>query len=73
MIEYTQKGVQMDYLLGKSLEEVLANRSITANFDARGYGNGNVKTQDYLSMLYRSAEKAFSEKKLSNRNLCTNI
>jgi cyclase len=62
MIEYTQKGVQMDFLLGKSLEEVLANKSITANFDAKGYGNGNVKTKDYLSMLYRAAEKRYPKK-----------
>lgn len=63
MLEYTQKGVQMDYLLGKSLEEVLANKSITANFDAQGYGNGYVKTQDYVSMLYRAAEKRYPRKK----------
>lgn len=62
MLEYTQKGVQMDYLLGKSLEEVLANKSITANFDAQGYGNGYVKTKDYLSMLYRAAQKRYPRK-----------
>jgi cyclase len=62
MIEYTQKGVQMDYLLGKSLEEVLTNKSITANFDALGYGDGNVKTQDYLTMLYRAAKKRYPRK-----------
>jgi cyclase len=63
MLEYTQKGVQMDYLLGKSLEEVLANKAITANFDAQGYGLGYVKTQDYVSMLYRAAEKRYPRKK----------
>jgi len=63
MLEYTQKGVQMDYLLGKSLEEVIANKAITANFDAQGYGNGYVKTQDYVSMLYRAAEKRYPRKK----------
>lgn len=63
MLEYTQKGVQMDYLLGKTLEEVLANKSITANFDAQGYGNGYVKTADYVSMLYRAAEKRYPRKK----------
>ena len=63
MLEYTQKGVQMDYLLGKSLEEVLANKAITANFDAQGYGMGYVKTQEYVSMLYRAAEKRYPRKK----------
>ncbi len=63
MLEYTQKGVQMDYLLGKTLEEVLANKSITANFDAQGYGNGYVKTEDYVSMLYRAAKKRYPRKK----------
>lgn len=63
MLEYTQKGVQMDYLLGKSLEEVLANKAITANFDAQGYGLGYVKTQEYVSMLYRAAEKRYPRKK----------
>ena len=59
MLEFTQKGVQMDYLLGKTLEEVIANKSITANFDAQGYGTGYVKTEDYISMLYRAAEKRY--------------
>ena len=63
MLEYTQKGVQMDYLLGKTLEEVLANKAITANFDAQGYGMGYVKTQEYVSMLYRAAEKRYPRKK----------
>ncbi len=63
MLEYTQKGVQMDYLLGKSLEEVLANKSITANFDAQGYGNGYVKTSEYVRMLYRAAEKRYPRRK----------
>ena len=63
MLEYTQKGVQMDYLLGKSLEEVLTNKAITANFDAQGYGMGYVKTQEYVSMLYRAAEKRYPRKK----------
>lgn len=63
MLEYTQKGVQMDYLLGKTLEEVIANKSITANFDAQGYGSGYVKTQDYVSMLYRAAEKRYPRRK----------
>jgi cyclase len=63
MLEYTQKGVQMDYLLGKTLEEVIANKSITANFDAQGYGKGYVKTEDYVSMLYRAAEKRYPRKK----------
>lgn len=63
MLEYTQKGVQMDYLLGKTLEEVLANKTITANFDAQGYGMGYVKTEDYVSMLYHAAEKRYPRKK----------
>ena len=63
MIEYTQRGVQMDYLLGKTLEEVISNKSITANYDNKGYGNGLVKTQDYLQMLYRSAMKRYPKNK----------
>ncbi len=63
MLDYTQKGVQMDYLLGKTLEEVLANKTITANFDAQGYGMGYVKREEYVSMLYRAAEKQYPRKK----------
>jgi len=63
MIEYTQKGVQMDYLLGKSLEEVLANKSITANFDAQGYGRGAVSREAYIRMLYSAAEQRYPRKK----------
>ena len=49
--------------MGKTREEVLANKTITANFDAQGYGMGYVKTEDYVSMLYRAAEKRYPRKK----------
>jgi len=63
MIEYTWKGVSMDFLLNKTLDQVKANKSITAQFDAQGFGKGYMSTSKYVEMLYQEASKKYTKSK----------
>ncbi len=59
MFEVLNNQVQFHYVSGKSLEEVLAMKELTAPYDAEGFGDGFIKTKDFLTVLYEHATRKF--------------
>ena len=45
---------------GKTLEEVLVNKSITKNYDAQGYGDGAITREIFITSIYNEIAKKLS-------------
>ena len=42
---------------GKTLEEVLAQKNITKNYDSKGYGEGPISTEIFITSIYNEIAK----------------
>ena len=52
MMETVVKQIFIQRENGKTLEQVLAMKNITKNYDANGYGNGAVTTKMFITSIY---------------------
>ncbi len=57
MLESIYKQVFMLRNNGKSLEEVLAKKSLTSNYDSKGYGSGPITTEIFITSIYNEIAK----------------
>ncbi|MAP81887.1 MAG: MBL fold metallo-hydrolase [Aequorivita sp.] len=61
MLSILYKRVTVEYIKEKTLEEVMAMTKLTEQYDAEGYGDGFVKTEDFLKMLYNQVAEERSD------------
>ncbi|NND61902.1 MAG: MBL fold metallo-hydrolase [Flavobacteriaceae bacterium] len=59
MLVRLRDGVAIEYGTQKSLEQVLANKELTKFYDDRGFGEGYVSTERFITMMYEIAKKRF--------------
>jgi cyclase len=59
MMKALEDRVFYHYLDKKSKEEVLANKEITQEYDALGYGDFYISTEKFVTMLYGMAEAKY--------------
>lgn len=57
MMENVVKQVYSQRANGKTLEQVLVMKNITKNYDARGYGEGTVTTEMFITSIYNEIAK----------------
>ena len=57
MLETIYKQVYVLRANGKTLEEVLAMKSITKNYDSEGYGDGPITTEIFITSVYNEIAK----------------
>ncbi len=59
MLVRLRDRIAIEYGTRKSLEEVLANKEITKYYDDRGYGDGFISTESFVTLMYEIAKKRF--------------
>lgn len=59
MMKALKDRVFYHYLDKKSKEEVLANKEITREYDALGFGDGYISTEKFVTMLYDMAQTKY--------------
>lgn len=58
MLSYMYKQIYSQRSNGKTLDEVLASKStITGRYDSKGYGDGEVKSDDIITIIYNELAK----------------
>ena len=57
MLEITYKKVAEQYLLNKTESEVIAMNDLTNLYDEKGYGDGFIKRDAFIKMLYAEFKK----------------
>ena len=62
MLANTYKQVMQLEVLGKTEDEVARLKNLTEPYDAKGYGKGFVKTEDFLRTLYKDVVSNQTEK-----------
>lgn len=65
MLEITYKKVAEQYLLKKTESEVIAMNDLTNQYDEKGYGDGFIKRDAFIKMLYAEFKKERSTSKKS--------
>lgn len=57
MLNNIYKQITFQYVNEKSLEEVLAMKDITAEYDEKGYGKGFISTEKFVTTLYNEVKR----------------
>lgn len=57
MLAFLWNRIKLQYVNGKTLEEVLAMKELTEKFDADGYGDGFITSEEILRIIYKDVEK----------------
>lgn len=57
MLTILYKRVTQEYIKGKTEEEVAANKTLTSDYDALGYGDGSISAESFLKILYKAVAK----------------
>ncbi len=63
MMKALKDRVFYNYLDKKSKEEILANKEITKEYDAQGFGDHDITTEQFVTLLYRMAKAKYGERK----------
>lgn len=61
MMKALKDRVAYYYVQNNSKEEILANKEITKEYDALGYGDGYVSTEKFVSMIYKLTEAKYGD------------
>lgn len=59
MLNRVYKRVRLEYLKKKSLEEIQAMTDITAEFDKRGFGDGNTSREQFIESLVNDLKQDY--------------
>lgn len=62
LMRYIIPKIQYHVIAGKSLQEVL-NLNETKTFDAKGFGNGFISTEKFITSLYNSFKERYNKEK----------
>ncbi|MEZ4875664.1 MAG: MBL fold metallo-hydrolase [Flavobacteriaceae bacterium] len=62
MLEFLTSRVAYHYMDRKSLEQVLAMKELTKEFDDKGFGNGFISTQKLITAIYKDTEAKYGNK-----------
>jgi len=57
LINYLRNRIQLLYIDGKTVEQVLAMKELTEKYDAQGYGDGYIDTEKMIRTIYKDVEK----------------
>ncbi len=66
MLEFLTSRIEFYYLSGKTLEQILAEREFTKEFDDKGFGNGFINREKIITTLYQDVERKYKGKRSKN-------
>lgn len=62
MMKALQDRVSYHYLSGKTKEEILGMKEITAEYDAKGFGDGFISTEKFITLLYDITQRKYGKR-----------